>query len=89
MARTRLAVIWRPTLGIPVVSRLALITLRALCVVLASLEGQSVGKLSPRRPRVPGWRGRIPGVGLTWQAPVSGSQTSEWPWQLQRSQVPR
>lgn len=28
-------------------------------------------------------------VTLTWQSPVSGSQTSVWPWQLQRSQVPR
>lgn len=38
-----LAVLRRPPLGVPVVSWLALLTLRALRVVLAALEGQSVG----------------------------------------------
>lgn len=43
MAWARLAVLWGPPLGISVVSGLALLTLRALCVVLAALGGQSVG----------------------------------------------
>lgn len=37
-----LAVVWCPLLGVPVVSRLALLTPRALCVVLATLKGQSM-----------------------------------------------
>lgn len=88
MAWARLAVLWGPPLGISVVSGLALLTLRALCVVLAALEGAECGlRLGPWRPLIPGQEGRQ--AGLTWQTPVSGSQTSVWPWQLQRSHVPR
>lgn len=38
-----LAVLWCPLLGVPVVSWLALLAPRALSVVLAALEGQSMG----------------------------------------------
>lgn len=37
-----LAVLRCPPLGVPVVSRLTLLAPRALCVVMAALEGQSV-----------------------------------------------
>lgn len=86
MAWAGLAVLRCATLGIPIVAWLALLAASALCVVLATLQGQKAGW-------APGSQGSLrmetEGVGLTWQTPVSGSQTSEWPWQLQRSQVPR
>lgn len=43
IAWARLAVLWRPLLGVPIVSWLAPLALRALRVVLAALERQSVG----------------------------------------------
>lgn len=86
IARAWLAVLRCPLLGVPIVPRLALLTPRANCVVLAVLKGRAWLSLAPLGLQIPGV-GRV--VGLTWQAPVSGSQTSVWPWQLQRSQVPR
>lgn len=42
VAGAQLAVLWCPPLGVPVVSWLALLTPRALCVMLAALEEQDV-----------------------------------------------
>lgn len=56
MAWAWLAVVWCPLLGVPVVSRLALLTPRALCVVLASLKGQSMVRNEPLEATGPGPR---------------------------------
>lgn len=55
-----LAVLWCPTLGIPVISGLALLTSGAFCVVLAALWG---GRGVERGLRLSPWRPQIPGVG--------------------------
>lgn len=57
IARAWLAVIRCPLLGIPIVSWLALLTPRALCVVLATLKGQSMVKAGPLEATDP-WGGK-------------------------------
>ena len=56
VARAWLAVLWRPTLSVPVISWLALLTPGALRVVLAALEGRSWVEAGPLETTDPGSR---------------------------------